>query len=98
VGHIVIGAMMVKEKAAKIEGMSQEMRTNLVHCILAHHGKLEYGSPEKPKIIEAVALSYADDTDAKLEAFKEAVEEDQSGGKWLQYSRMFETPIRKTEL
>ena len=97
VGHIVMGSMMIKEKASKIDGMSQEMITNLVHCILSHHGKLEYGSPEKPKIIEAVALSYADDTDAKLEAFKEAVEEDQSGGKWLQYSRMFETPIRKTE-
>ncbi len=96
-GHIVIGAMMIKERASEIEGMPDELTTKLVHCILAHHGKLEFGSPEKPKIIEAVALSFADDADAKLEAFSEAIAEDQSGNKWMQYNKMFESPIRKTE-
>ena len=96
-GHIVIGAMMIKERASEIEGMPDELTTKLVHCILAHHGKLEFGSPEKPKLIEAVALSFADDADAKLEAFSEAIAEDQSGNKWMQYNKMFESPIRKTE-
>jgi 3'-5' exoribonuclease len=79
VGHIVMGAMMVRGKAAKIEGMSVDTLNKLVHCILAHHGKLEYGSPEKPKIIEALALSFADDMDAKLQAFTEAIEGDTTG-------------------
>ena len=96
VGHIVMGSMMVRGKAAKIEGMSVDTLNKLVHCILAHHGKLEYGSPEKPKIIEALALSFADDMDAKLQAFTEAVEGDQSGELWLPYNKMFESYIRKT--
>ena len=91
-----MGAMMVRGKAAKIEGMSVDTLNKLVHCILAHHGKLEYGSPEKPKIIEALALSFADDMDAKLQAFTEAVEGDQSGELWLPYNKMFESYIRKT--
>ena len=95
-GHIVIGAMMVKEKADGIAGFDETLKNNLVHCILAHHGKLEYGSPEKPKIIEAVALSFADDTDAKLEGFSEALESEQSEGDWLPYNKMFESIIRKT--
>lgn len=95
-GHIVIGAMMVKEKADGINGFDETLKNNLVHCILAHHGKLEYGSPEKPKIIEAVALSFADDTDAKLEGFSEALESEQAEGNWLPYNKMFESIIRKT--
>ena len=95
-GHIVIGAMMVKEKADEINGIDETLKNNLVHCILSHHGKLEYGSPEKPKIIEAVALSFADDTDAKLEGFSEALESEQAEGDWLPYNKMFESIIRKT--
>lgn len=95
-GHIVMGAMMVKEKADGIAGFDETLKNNLVHCILAHHGKLEYGSPEKPKIIEAVALSFADDTDAKLEGFSEALESEQAEGDWLPYNKMFESIIRKT--
>ena len=95
-GHIVIGAMMVKEKADGINVFDETLKNNLVHCILAHHGKLEYGSPEKPKIIEAVALSFADDTDAKLEGFSEALESEQAEGDWLPYNKMFESIIRKT--
>ena len=95
-GHIVMGAMMVKEKADGINGFDETLKNNLVHCILAHHGKLEYGSPEKPKIIEAVALSFADDTDAKLEGFSEALESEQAEGGWLPYNKMFESIIRKT--
>ena len=95
-GHIVIGAMMVKEKADGINGFDETLKNNLVHCILAHHGKLEYGSPEKPKIIEAVALSFADDTDAKLEGFSEALESEQAEDDWLPYNKMFESIIRKT--
>lgn len=69
-GHIVMGAQMVGERAAKIDGFPHNLLAELQHCILAHHGKLEYGSPKVPALIEAVALNYADDTDAKMETFK----------------------------
>lgn len=96
-GHIVMGAMMVRDKARLVEGMPITLLNELVHCILAHHGKLEFGSPERPKIMEAVALSFADDADAKLEGFKEALEENQSQESWLPYNKMFESILRKTD-
>ena len=70
--------------------------TELKHCILAHHGELEYGSPKKPALLEALALNFADNTDAKMETMIEAL---QSGGEnkgWLGYNRLLESNIRKT--
>ena len=69
-GHIVMGAMMVRDKANEIEGFPPLLQSELEHCILAHHGELEYGSPKKPQLVEAVALSFADNTDAKMESFR----------------------------
>ena len=56
------------------------------HCILSHHGELEYGSPKKPSIAEAVALSMADNMDAKLETLREALEAKDTND-WLGYNR-----------
>lgn len=67
----------------------------LKHCILAHHGEFEYGSPKKPALIEAVALSHADDTDAKMETFTEILQSSQETG-WLGYNRLFESNLRRT--
>ena len=47
------------------------MAIELKHCILAHHGELEYGSPKKPALAEALALSFADNVDAKMETIRE---------------------------
>ncbi|MBQ5698956.1 MAG: HD domain-containing protein, partial [Lachnospiraceae bacterium] len=59
IGHIIIGAQMVQEGAAKIAGFPKKLENELVHCVLAHHGELEYGSPKKPALIEAMALNLA---------------------------------------
>ena len=95
-GHIVMGAQMLGERAAKIDGFPHNLLAELQHCILAHHGKLEYGSPKVPALIEAVALNYADDTDAKMETFKEALNASGGSSEWLGYNRFFETNIRKS--
>ncbi len=97
-GHIVIGAQMIAEGAAKIEGFPHELLTQVQHCILAHHGKYEYGSPKIPAIIEALALNYADDTDAKLETFKEILENNSENTGWFGYNRLFESNLRATKL
>lgn len=97
-GHIVMGAQMVAEKAANIEGFPHNLLTQLQHCILAHHGKYEYGSPKIPALIEAVALNYADDTDAKMETFKEILENNADTAGWLGYNRLFESNLRATKL
>ncbi len=95
-GHIVIGSQMVAEKAAKIEGFPHGLLTEVQHCILAHHGKYEFGSPKIPALIEALALNYADDTDAKLETFKEILESNSENTGWLGYNRLFESNLRGT--
>lgn len=97
-GHIVMGAQMIGERAAKIEGFPKDLLMQLQHCILAHHGKYEYGSPKIPAIIEAVALNYADDTDAKLETFKEILDNNADNTGWLGYNKFFESNLRASKL
>ena len=95
-GHIVMGAFMVKERADAIEGFPPVLKSELIHCILSHHGELEYGSPKKPAIIEAVALSMADNTDAKLESFTEILEGTKEKSEWLGFNKLFESNLRKS--
>ena len=96
-GHIVMGCEMTGEKAARIDGFPRDLLNELKHCILAHHGELEYGSPKKPALMEAVALNFADNTDAKLETFTELLESTSETG-WLGYNRLLETNVRATKL
>ena len=95
IGHIVIGYGMVKERIEKIDNFPAKLKTELLHCILAHQGQLEYGSPKKPSIIEALALYYADDTDAKLEIMVEEFDKNTSMD-FLGMNRFLGTNIRKT--
>lgn len=95
-GHIVMGSQMIAEKAADIEGFPHSLLAEVQHCILAHHGKYEFGSPKIPALIEALALNYADDTDAKLETFKEILENNSENTGWLGYNRLFESNLRAT--
>jgi 3'-5' exoribonuclease len=96
-GHIVIGSEMVGEKAREIEGFPPMLEMELKHCILSHHGEYEFGSPKKPAVIEAIALNFADNTDAKLETFTEILESTQETG-WLGFNRLFDSNIRGTQV
>jgi 3'-5' exoribonuclease len=95
VGHIVMGAMMLKKRIQEIDGFPKILEDELLHCILSHHGELEFGSPKKPALIEAVALAHADNMDAKLEAFTELTA-DKENIDWLGFSKMFENNVRPT--
>jgi 3'-5' exoribonuclease len=95
IGHIVKGAMMLRDRIKSIDGFPKVLEDELLHCILAHHGELEFGSPKKPSLIEAVALSHADNMDAKLEAFT-ALTADKENIDWLGFNRMFENNVRPT--
>ena len=94
-GHIVIGYEMVSAKIAQIPGFPDKLAGEIKHCILAHHGELDYGSPKKPAIIEAVALHHADNTDAKLEIMSELLAS-QTGTDWLGYNRLIDSNVRRT--
>ncbi len=95
-GHITIGAEMIHDKASAIEGFPPLLETELKHCILAHHGEYEFGSPKKPALIEALALNLADNTDAKLETMTEVLENAGAQDTWLGFNRFFDSNLRKT--
>jgi 3'-5' exoribonuclease len=97
-GHIYIGTEMINHKASEIENFPHALLSQLLHCILAHHGKLEYGSPKVPALIEAIALFYADGIDAKLETFQETLDRAKETSGWLPYQRLFESGLRFTEI
>ncbi len=96
-GHIVIGTEMIAERINKIEGFPVLLASELKHCILAHHGEYEFGSPKKPAIMEAVALNFADNTDAKLQTFTEILENSTESG-WMGFNRLFDSNLRGTRL
>ena len=89
-GHIVIGVEMISEAARSIPDFPDRLASELKHCIVAHHGELEYGSPKKPALAEAFALNFADCADAKMQTLTE-IFKDKNTYDWL-----FETNLRKT--
>ncbi len=95
-GHIVIGLDIISEKIRAIEDFPTNLSQELRHCIVAHHGELEYGSPKKPALIEALALNLADNTDAKMQTFTEILESAKANTDWLGYNRLFESNLRRT--
>lgn len=96
-GHIVIGTEMVGEKIRHIQGFPAILEGEIKHCILAHHGEYEFGSPKKPAIMEAVALNFADNTDAKMQTFTELLDNTTETG-WLGFNRLFDSNVRVTRL
>lgn len=96
IGHIIIGVQMIEERISSMGNFPQKLENELVHCILAHHGELEYGSPKKPALIEAMALNLADNADAKLETMTELLKGAGENTGWLGYNRFMESNIRRT--
>ena len=94
-GHIYIGAELISKLASEIPGFPEKLKHELMHCVLAHHGELEFGSPKKPAIVEALALSMADNLDAKLETMTELFNGTEEKG-WLGFQKLFESNVRKT--
>ena len=96
-GHIMIGAEMVGEQIRTIPGFPKGTANELKQCILAHHGELEYGSPKKPALAEALALSFADNIDAKMETIREIFASvPENNLEWQGYNRLLESNIRRS--
>ena len=67
-GHIQMGVGSGGEDHRRAAGFPDRLRTLVLHMILSHHGKLEFGSPKLPMIPEALVLNFVDDLDAKMQA------------------------------
>lgn len=97
-GHIFIGAELVGTRIRTIPNFPVQLGVELRHCILAHHGELEYGSPKKPAIVEAFALNFADNTDAKMQTMTELLNGADDKVEWIGFNRLFDTNIRRTTI
>lgn len=95
-GHIFIGAKQLSQAASQIDGFPKKLENELLHCILAHHGKLEFGSPKVPALMEAMALHLADNADAKLQTLTEIFGQAGDNMDWIGFNRMFESNLRQT--
>jgi 3'-5' exoribonuclease len=94
IGHIVIAAMRIEEKAKKISGFPENLKNQLIHLILSHQGKLEYASPVIPKMPEAVVLYHADEMSAKSNAYLNVAKNERQGNSnWTNFIRLAETAI-----
>ena len=84
---------MVHDHIKQVPGFPDELRRHLLHLLLTHHGKLEYGSPKLPSTPEALLLSYLDDLDSKVEAMQRLIAEPHATGDWTRMTPMFERSI-----
>jgi 3'-5' exoribonuclease len=95
-GHIAMEASWIGRAADGIPEFPENLRMQVLHIVLSHHGRLDYGSPVLPKTPEALLVHYLDDLDGKLEAMFRTMREDAGEGAWTPFSRSMDRMIYKT--
>ena len=96
IGHIVMGVEMIDKKIAAIDDFPPQLALELRHIILSHHGEFEFGSPKRPKTLEALVVHYIDDLDAKFNAFQTLITDSTNADSdWTNYNRLLERYIYK---
>jgi 3'-5' exoribonuclease len=88
IGHVTLGAMMVRAATKAIPDFPEVLRTQIEHLIVSHHGRKEFGAPVEPMTLEAMILSAADDLDAKINQVRQALAEDGDGEFTAYHSRL----------
>jgi len=97
-GHITMGYGWVLEKIGQVKGFPRDLSDRLLHIILSHHGHLEYGSPKRPKILEAFIVYHADHLDGDIGGFNIIMENTSDENDWSEYVRNFERPVYVRQL
>jgi len=96
--HLYIGAALVEQAVGRCPGFPAELRLRVVHAILAHHGKLEHGSPVLPMTLEAIVLHYADNLDGDARgAIDHLQRDDANAGSFTDRSLMHDTKLYRGE-
>jgi 3'-5' exoribonuclease len=90
IGHLSLGVSMVEEKVSLLANFPHEIVLRLKHLILSHHGDYAFGSPKRPKFLEAFALNLIDDLDAKMNGLKRFMDRDRQEGNWTGFNRLFD--------
>jgi 3'-5' exoribonuclease len=96
-GHIILGIEMINAKISLIPDFPHDLALELKHLIISHHGQYEYGSPKRPKTLEALILSYLDDLDAKVADLQSFIQREQENhSKCAGYHQMLNRFIYKS--
>lgn len=90
-GHMLLACELVEKKASRILGFPEDLKDMCKHIILSHHGKLEYGSPKRPKFMEAMLVAMVDDLDSKMNTIQTFIESERNvSDKWSRYHDLFD--------
>ena len=93
-GHIMIGHDMVSEKIRNLKDFPHDIRDKLLHMIISHHGRLEWGSPRLPMFAEALVLHHIDNLDSKVAMFQKELERNEQEQKeWSEYHNHLEREL-----
>ena len=93
--HILLGTMLIQRIYTK-HFLFFDRYAELIHCIVSHHGKLEYGSPVVPKTPEAFILHLADMASSKLEVIYTTL--DSTEGRWSEKVWSLGTDLYKGDI
>ncbi len=97
-GHITLTVEMIDEKIRALPGFPENLAMLLKHLILSHHGEYEFGSPKRPKTLEALLLHQLDDLDAKMNGFLALIEKEKDApSRWTSFHKLFDRFIYKPE-
>jgi 3'-5' exoribonuclease len=91
-GHVIQGVTFVSERVSRLPSFPEAKLQQLLHCVVSHHGELEWGSPKRPKTIEALILHHVDNLDAKVKGFLEIVEGSRDAA-WTDLRNLFRRPL-----
>jgi 3'-5' exoribonuclease len=94
VGHLVMTAQMIREKAARIPGFPPLLEQHITHIVLAHHGQMEWGSPKVPMTLEALLVHYIDTIDSRVASWLEIMERDPNET-WTESAKLYDRHLWK---
>jgi 3'-5' exoribonuclease len=95
VGHIAIGAGMVRDAIRNLPDFPLALAIEIEHLILSHHGAKELGSPVEPMTVEAFILSAVDDLDATIQQIRRHIADDDGDGPFTSYHKRLERVLLK---
>jgi 3'-5' exoribonuclease len=92
VGHLVMTAQWVHDKARRV-GVSRDLEHHVVHMIIAHHGRMEFGSPKPPMTLEALLTHYIDELDSRVNSWLNLMGREGGSRRWTSADNVYEQPI-----
>jgi 3'-5' exoribonuclease len=92
VGHLVMAAQWIHDKARRV-GVPRDLEHHVVHLVLAHHGRVEFGSPKAPLTLEALLTHYIDELDSRVNSWLNLMGREGGTRRWTSADNVYEQPI-----